>query len=144
MYVDAQLLFSDAQAVTAAAASTNIVDLAATRREVGVGKPLYVVVGCVVAMTDAGSDSTLAVTLESDDAAAFSSATTRQTIGTFPATSAAGTRFVVPLVVDTITERYIRLYYTPANGDLTTGSFDAFITDTPDLFRAYPDGFTIS
>lgn len=144
MILDAQNLFSDAQAVTAAAASTNIIDLGAVRREVGTGQDVYVVVSCDVAMTDASSDSTLAVTVQSDDAAAFGSATDRQTIGTFPAVSAIGTRLIAKLQPEALVERYIRLYYTPANGNLSTGSFTAFLTTDADSFRAYADGITIS
>ena len=54
MYVDAQLLFSDAQAVTAAAASTNSIDLGAVR-DIGTGEELYVVCVCDVAMKDSVS-----------------------------------------------------------------------------------------
>jgi hypothetical protein len=143
MYMDAQLLFSDAQAVTAAAASTNLVDLVATERRIGTGKPLYIVIGVDVAMTDSGSDSTIAVTLESDTTAAFASATNRQTLGTFAATSAIGTTIIAVVAPEILTERFIRLYYTPANGDLTTGSFTAFMTTEIQAFTGYPDGFTI-
>ena len=63
MYVDALLLFSDAQAITAAAASTSYIDFGAVR-DMGTGEDLYVVVTCDVAMTDGSSDSTLAVAIE--------------------------------------------------------------------------------
>lgn len=99
MYVDAELQFSDAQAVTASAASTNIVDLGSPRN-IGVGCELYLVCAVTTAMTDAGSDSTITVILETDDNDSFSSATTAQTIGTFAATSAAGTRLVAKLQPD--------------------------------------------
>lgn len=140
---DDQFMFSSAQAVTASAASEDIVDLLAARN-LGVGRTLYVVVKCVTAMTDASSNSTVAVTVETDTAAAFSSATTAQTIGTFSAVSAAGTKFVVPLAQFTTAERYIRLYYTVANGDLTTGSFTAYLTDAPEQIVHYADGYTIT
>lgn len=142
--IDRQYRFSKAQAVTAAAASTDYVDLVSTKRNLGDGTPLWLVVACVVAMTDAGSDSTLAVTLETDDNTAFSSATTVQTIGTFAALSAAGTRFQQRLQPVTTPEQYIQIRYTPANGNLSTGSFDAFITTDPDRWFAYPSGFKVS
>lgn len=131
MYVDAQLTFSDAQAVTATAASTNYVDTGPLfsgnlGRNLGVGDRLYIVVSCDVAMTDSSSDSTIAVTLQTDDNTSFSSATTLLTIGTFAALSAVGTALVAPLPIGAY-ERYIRLYYTAANGDLTTGSYTASI-----------------
>lgn len=144
MIMDAQNLFSDAQAVTAAAASTNIIDLSAAGSYVGVGKPLYIVINCDVAMTDGSSDSTLAVTLQQDTTAAFGSATDIQTICTFPATSAIGTRYQVAIDPGIISEQFIRLYYTPANGNLTTGSFTAGIVETVDEVNHHADGFTIS
>lgn len=143
MIIDSQLQFSDSQAVTATAASTNLIDFGAIR-DMGVGRNLYVVVLCTVAMTDSGSDSTLACTLETDDNSSFSSATTTQTIGTFSAVSAAGTKIVARLNPLQANERYLRVKYTPANGNLTTGSFSAFIVSDADLYTSYADGLTIS
>lgn len=140
--IDAQLLFSDAQAITASAASTNLVDLRAARR-IAVGRPLFFVAQVTTAFTDAGSDSTVAVTIESDTTSAFSSATTIQTIGTFGALSAVGSRFIVALQDPTTAEQYIRAYYTVANGNLTTGKITAFLTDNPSQWAAYPAGHSI-
>ena len=143
MILDKQLVFSDAQAVTASANSSNILDLSAIR-DVGTGENLYLVVVCVVAMTDGSSNSTVAVTLASDDNESLSTPTTRMTIGTFAALSAAGTRFVARLQPEVLgIERYLGVVYTVANGDLTTGSFDAFICHDVDLSKAYADGVTI-
>ena len=144
MRLDAQALFSDAQAVTAAAASTNYIDLEAAARWIGTGNKLEIHVGCDVAMTDSGSDSTLAVALEQDDNTSFSSATAIQTIGTFGATSAAGTTLSAIIDMDAVTERYIRLYYTPANGNLSTGSFTAAIVIDSDQWTPKADNVTIT
>ena len=65
MIMDAQLLFSDAQAITAAAGSTNTIDLGAVR-DIGTGENLYLVVTVDVAFTDGSSNSTLTVALEGD------------------------------------------------------------------------------
>lgn len=144
MIIDAQATFSSAQAVTAAAASTNYMDLQAIG-DLGMGEPIWLIVACVVAMTDSGSDSTLAVTIETDDNTSFSSATSVATVGTFAATSAAGTRLApYRIAAEAVVERYMRLYYTPANGNLSTGSFDAFLTKDIDKFTAYAKGYTIS
>lgn len=143
MFVDSQLLFSDTQAVTAAAASTNLVDLSAIR-DLGTGEPLFVVVGVDVALTDAGSDSTVTVTVETDDNSGFSSATTSQTLFTIPAVSAAGYQAVARIQPDGANERYIRLKYTPNNGNLSTGSFTAFIAKDIQKYVSYADGITIS
>lgn len=142
MYVDALLLFSDAQAITAAAASTSSIDLSAVR-DVGTGEDLYVVVTCDVAMTDGSSDSTLAVAIEGDSTTTFTPDYTR-TLFTFSALSAAGTVKIAKLSPGDVNLRYLQLMYTPADGNLTTGSFTAFITSQVDKWTAYADAITIS
>lgn len=142
MYVDALLLFSDAQAVTAAAASDSYIDQKAAR-DLGAGKPLYVVIVCDVAMTDDSSNSTLTVSLYGDSSTTFTPDGS-QTLVTIPALTAVGTRFVIPIAPEMTKYRYLELYYTPNNGNLSTGSFTAFITDTPQLNAVYPDNVTIS
>jgi len=52
MYIDAQQLFSDAQAVTADAVGTNVIDLTADR-SIGTGEPM-----CVVFQVDVAADQT--------------------------------------------------------------------------------------
>ncbi len=142
MYVDALLLFSDAQAITATAASTSSIDLSAVR-DAGVGEDLYVVVTCDVAMTDGSSDSTLAVAIEGDSTTTFTPDYTR-TLFTFSALSAAGTVKIAKLSPGDVNLRYLQLMYTPADGNLTTGSFTAFITSQVDKWTAYADAITIS
>jgi hypothetical protein len=143
-YVDAQLMFSDEQAVTAAAASTNYIDLGSVR-DIGTGEDLYVVVQVDVAMADSGSDSTLAVALEGDSSTTFTPDGT-QTLFTFAATSAAGTVKIAKLDPGSapLQYRYIQLKYTPANGDLSAGKFTAFLTNNIDKYVTYADGFKIS
>ena len=143
MYVDAQTLFSDAQAITATAVSTNIIDFGSAR-DIGIGQELYVVVVVDVVFTDVGSDSTVAVTLETDDNEGFASATVVQTIGTFAALTAAGSRLVARLQPDAGWEQYVRANYTVANGNLTTGSLTAFLTVDIQVWTAYPIGYTVS
>jgi hypothetical protein len=142
MYVDALLLFSDAQAITASAESTSYIDLGAAR-DIGVGKPLYVVIIVDVAMTDVSSDSTVTVSLYGDSETTFTPDGS-QTLVVIPALTAAGTKYVIPIAPGLTNYRYLELYYAVANGNLTTGSFTAFITDTPQLDAVYPDGITIS
>jgi hypothetical protein len=144
MYVDSQLEFSDAQAITASAASDNLVDLGATQVDLGVGEPLYLVVNVTTAFTDAGSDSTVLVEIEQDTTAAFSSATAVQTVGTFAALSAVGDKKIARLAPLAITEQFIRLQYTVANGNLTTGALDAQIVTQAQLDDVYPSGYTVS
>ena len=136
---DQNLTFdSNAQQLTTAA-STNIVDLN-TVRNIGAGTPVYVESLVRTAMADSGSDSTMTLTVETDDNTSFSSATTVQTIGTFAATSAAGTKLSVALQVSDLYERYIRVKYTVANGNLTAGKFSTYLTATPESNTQYADG----
>lgn len=142
MYVDALLLFSDAQAITATAASTSHVNFGSVR-DVGAGEDLYVVVSCDVAMTDAGSDSTVAVSIEGDSTTTFTPDFTR-TLFTFSALSAAGTIKYAKLGPGDVNLRYLQLMYTVADGNLTTGSFTAFMTNNIDKYVSYADNITIS
>lgn len=143
MILDAQNLFSDAQAVTAAAASTNSIDLGAARN-IGAGEELYVGVIVDVALTDSGSDSTVAVSLEGDSTTTFTPDAS-QALFTIPALAAAGSKYFAKISPDFASNyRYIQLKYTPAGGDLTTGSFTAFIVKNPDTFKAFADNITIS
>lgn len=110
-YVDAQLLLSDAQALTATAASTNYINLSATERFIGTGDPMALVVTVDVAA--GGTAPTLEVALQSDDNTAFSSATARATSGTLTAAQlVAGAQFVVAIPSGTATEKYLRAFYT--------------------------------
>jgi hypothetical protein len=161
MIIDRELMFSNAQAVTAAAASTDLIDLAPLGlaasaggsptnlgRNLGVGQETYIWVSVDVAMTDTGSDSTITVDLQTDDNSGFASAATVATLLTIPAVQAAGAKFFVrvPIARDTVPyERYIRLNYTPNNGNLTTGSFSAGLIlniDTLAPVGTYVGGYT--
>lgn len=144
MIHDAQMLFSDAQAITATAASTNSIDLSAVR-DIGTGESLYVVVQVDVAFTDSGSDSTLAVALEGDSTTTFTPDGT-VTLFTMPALTAAGALFYARLSPGSapLQYRYIQLKYTPANGNLTTGTVTAFITHDIQNYVSYATSITVS
>lgn len=143
--MDAQLLFSDAQAITSAAASTSYVDLGAAQN-VAVGRPLYVLVTLDVAMTDASSDSELDVILYYDSTTTFTPDAQVRLLR-IPAASAAGSKFVAPLpnFSGSSTEyRYIKLYYDPQDGNLSTGTVTAGIVLDPPQDAVYADNITIS
>jgi hypothetical protein len=143
MYVDALLLFSDAQAVTAAAGSTNTVDLGVVRN-VGVGEELYVVVSVDVAFTDGSSDSTLTVELEGDSTDTITPDDV-QRLFIIPALAAAGAKYIARISPGFAANyRYLRLKYTPNNGNLSTGSLTAFIANGVEAYSSYADAITIS
>lgn len=147
MIIDKLLQFCRSQVITASANSTDIVDLGKTYAdqlvEVGDGTPLYLQVGLEVAMTDAGSDSTVVATLETDDNTSFSSPTVLMTLPTFAALSAAGTKKALALPPYVNFERYLRVVFTVAGGNLTTGTFNAQIVKDLDTYKSYQDAITI-
>jgi hypothetical protein len=143
MILDAALQFDLGVQHLTTEAGTDYIDLG-SNRNLGVGEDLYFYAIVTVAFTDSGSDSTMTLSLETDDNTAFSSATTAQTIGTFAALAAIGTRLVAKLQPDVIVERYLRLKYTVANGNLTTGKFTAGLCHDIQAFTAYAKGYTIS
>lgn len=146
MFVDKQTLFSDAQAITAAAASTNYIDLGpGALRDIGTGEDLYVFVSVDVAFTDGSSDSTLTVALEGDSTTTITPDGS-ETLFTIPALAAAGAVYYAKLAPGGAAQqfRYVQLKYTPNNGNLTTGTVTAGVVKDIQKFRAYPSGTSIS
>ena len=160
MYVDSQIEFSDAQAVTATAISSNVYDLFSmglgggatdvtpnTRLDIGQGTDnLYLVVNTAVTATDTGNDATLTITLESaDDAGLTTNAQVHYSSGAiaFASFATAGTNLVAIRLPSALFRRYLGVRYTVANGPLTAGAFDAFVTPTLQQNRIYKSGFTV-
>jgi hypothetical protein len=142
MLIDQYELFSSAQAITAEAASTNLIDLKAARNMGTGARPLYIVAQVTTAFTDGSSNSELDVKVEADDDVAFGSIDTTTTIGQFAALSAVGTQVIAMLPPAAANYRYVRLKYTPIDGDLSAGAVTAFITADPQLWAAYAKGYT--
>lgn len=135
MIFDSTALFSDAQAVTATAASTNLIDLkangtvygaaAALSRDLGKGNDVPILVQVVETFATLTS---LTVTVETDDNASFSSAKTAWTSPAIPAaTLVAGYKFPINCLPFGTDERYVRLKYTVAGTDATAGKITAGI-----------------
>ena len=94
-------------------------------------------------MTDAGSDSSVTVTMQTDTDVAFGSPATLGTLCAIPALSQAGAKFFAQMPVGssaTPYERYIRLLYTPVGGNLSTGSFTAAMLQDVDLATIHVTG----
>jgi len=139
MYMDKQLEFSDGQAITATADSTNVIDLG-VGRNLGVGERLYLMLDVTEAFTDSSSDSTVTVTLTTDDNESLSSDTVIATFPVFAALSAVGVHYY-NLPIDVTYERYLGLVYTVANGSLTTGKFKASIVKDIQKYTAHASGY---
>ena len=124
MILDKQGMFSDDQAVTASAASENLIDLGVAR-DIGKGKPIPIL--CQVTTAFATLTS-LAVKIEVDDNSSFSSAkTVFETESIAVASLVAGYKFLMDYVPRGTDERYMRLYFTVTGSDATAGNITAGI-----------------
>lgn len=136
MIIDKQNSLSEEQAVTAAAASTNYIDLGAAR-DLGLSQ-MDMAITVTEAVTAAGA-ATVTFQLQCDDNSSFSSAkTVIQTDAIPKATMVAGYQFFLNIPVG-LDERYVRLYYNVATGPLTAGKFSAAIVHGIQKNKAYPD-----
>ncbi|HEY0836499.1 MAG TPA: hypothetical protein VGE72_21500 [Azospirillum sp.] len=138
MIIDKRLELSDAQAVTADARSTNVIDLG-TVRQIGAGTPLWLVFSVDVAADATTGDETYTFQLHTDDNASFSSATTLESRTIAAATLVAGYQFSMA-IPNTGMERYLSAYY-DVGGTTPTITVSCWLTDQePRSWRAYADG----
>jgi hypothetical protein len=158
MYLDAQLQFSDSQAVTASAVGTNVIDLSLDR-SIGNGEPMGVLFTVEVAadQTTGDEDYTFDVEYASDAA----QTTARQLVGrriyesgtpAAPAQDAdllvAGYRFVIPVPPTSLadSERYLGIRYVTA-GTTPTITVSAHLAPLSMIeveYNTYADGYDIT
>ncbi|MFA5965291.1 MAG: Bbp16 family capsid cement protein [Sphingomonas sp.] len=136
MIFDSTSLFSSAQAITASAASSNVIDLgqpgtvfgaaAPLARDIGRGEEVPIGLRVVESFNNLTS---LTVTVETDDNAGFTSPTAVFTSIAYPlADLASGARHLLPDEIPVgVNERYVRLKYTVAGTAPTTGRITAGI-----------------
>ena len=135
--IDSLLRFSDGQSVTAAAESTDTVDLGSADVDLGTGENLYFE---VVATSVSGTNPSATVKLQSHTAAT----------GTFvdvdgievTITSAGKHTFRLP--VGTVDDRYLRVNYSSVTGTTPVFTIDAYITKDIDQYTAYRSGYTVN
>ncbi len=142
MLMDALLLFSNAQAITANAASTSHIDLSQAR-SIGTGMNLYVVTVITTALADSGSNSTVTVDLQYDSTTTFTPDQS-QTLYSLGAVAAAGTIYAARIAPEVTNYRYVQLYYTMVNGDLSSGNVTSFITTGIHKYTNYADALVIT
>lgn len=131
----AQQIFSEDQAITATAASTNILDLGvpatpilaggALVRDIGKGMPLHILVQVTA---DFNTLTSLTVDLEVDDNTGFSSSKIINTQSILLADLVAGKQTFMQFVPNGADERYIRMNYTVVGTPPTLGTITAGIT----------------
>lgn len=126
MIIDRLNQFSDAQAVTVSAASTNVVDLGAAGKVEA--KPFYLHIKVPTTVTADGA-ATVTFALQTDDNESFSSATALWTSAAIGKASLVAGYEVIRLALNGLAlKQYLRVYYTVATGPLTAGAFDAFLS----------------
>lgn len=144
MIIDSQLLFSDAQAFSADAASTNYLDLGVARNLFD-GEPMAVVIQVDVAADHTTGDETYAFKIQCDDNTSFSSATDLVSATILYSDLTAGAIVVLPIPIGVSVERYLRVYF---DGGGTTPTVTATIFLQPlsmvQKNKVYADNITIS
>jgi len=136
MIFSAQQLFSDDQAITASADSTNVIDLgvagtpydaaAALNQDVGKGNPIPILVQVTTAMTAVGA-ATLVINISTGATTALG--TTIASVGPIAkADLVAGYQAAIQVLPNKITERYLGIEYVVATGPMTAGNITAGIT----------------
>ncbi|MHB2283788.1 Bbp16 family capsid cement protein [Klebsiella pneumoniae] len=123
MLLDQQALFSAAQAITATAASTNVIDTG-SNKDVGKYGDIPLVIQVVEGFNNLTS---LTVTVQTDDNSAFSSAADVLSMTIPLASLVLGYKSPV-ITLPMKMERYIRLNYTVTGTAPTTGKVTAGIT----------------
>jgi len=130
MIIDYNLQVSDAQALTADAASTNVIDLLSDR-DIGVGEELKIVTTLDVDM--GGTSPTLAIQVQSSsDNSTFTTVQTSRTVSA----GSAGDSVVMGL--PDINDRYIRLYY-DLGGTSPTATVTSSIVKDAQQWQSYPN-----
>lgn len=149
MILDKQLQFSDAQAVTSDAASTNYIDLGPLAtgqdgRDIGAGETLRLVI-----ITDTAAQSTTTSTVTfSLQADIYSDFTTAVAIWTSAAidkaTLVAGYKVADVAVPKANNMKYLRVYYDITGAVLTTGAFTSMIVLDSQDNHAYAAGHSFA
>lgn len=135
MIIDKFLQVSDDQAVTASAASTDVIDFGQTNPNSGMSDRLHVVINVGETATAAGAATVTFSVEESTNNSDWTTAVSTAAIG--KAALVAGAQIVLPMPVQH--GRYVRVYYTVATGPLTAGKFSAQVVAGIQANRAYPD-----
>lgn len=128
MLIDRKLVFCDAQAITASAASTNpdsvaYLDFGVADPNMGDGTPLMVRFICEESFTKL---TNLTFALQHDSDSAFGTA---EVLAQFTRTLAQLTKgaYIQPLAIPEQHERYLRIYFTVSGTTPDAGKITAFI-----------------
>lgn len=142
MYLDKEIVFDDAAALTVTRNSTNVKDLGRAGQDIGNGENLWLRISVTTAFT-AGGAATLQIALVTDDNAALTSPTILQDqVAVIPvAALVVGYSLNIRIQPTDVMERYLGLVYTVATGPMTAGNLTAGIVKDVQNSKAYPNNF---
>lgn len=144
MFLDNQLLLSDAQAFSASGASTNVIDIGSAVRNLPVGEPLALVITVDTAADITTGDETYTFAARTSAAAALTSPTDIASKTIAAASLTAGSVHVIPLGTP-MALRYLGMYATLGG---TTPSVTVTASIVPlnmvQQYQSYAKGYTIS
>lgn len=135
MFIDKALQVSNEQAVTASAASTDVIDFGQANPNIGMDDRSKMVITVDESATASGAATVTFSVQDSADNSSFADVAVTAAIG--KATLVAGYQHVIPM--PTKLRRYVRVYYTVATGPLTAGKFSAQVVAGIQQNVAYPD-----
>lgn len=121
MIIDKSLQVSSAQAVTASAASTDVIDFVQANPDLGMDSHSSMVFTVSEAAAAAGDATVTFSVQDSADNSTFADVAVTAAIG--KASLPVGAQVVIPMPVKL--RRYCRAYYTIGTGPLTAGKFSA-------------------
>lgn len=143
MILDKLLMLSEAQAVTATAASTDVIDLGpikGNRRDIGVGEPLEFWANVNTTATAAGAAT---VNIQLQTSADNSTWVTLFDSGALALASLTAGKRVLSTKVPAGVLKYLRANYVVGTGPLTAGAFTAGINLDVDANTFYASGITV-
>lgn len=135
MFIDKLLQVSNAQAVTATAASTDVIDFGQANPNVGLDDRSNMVITVDTAATAAGAATVTFSVQDSADNSTFADVAVSAAIGM--GDLVAGYQHIIPM--PTKLRRYCRVNYTVATGPLTAGAFSAQVVTGVQQNVSYPD-----
>lgn len=140
MIIDKLLQVSNEQAVTASAASTDVIDYGQANPDSGLNDNVTLSITVDEAATASGSATVTFSLQDSADNSSFTDVYATAAIGKADLT--AGKQILIPLPYKH--RRYVRVYYTVATGPLTAGKFSAQVVTGIQQNTAKPDSAKIA
>ena len=135
MFIDKLLQVSTNQAVTASAASSDVIDFGQANPNVGLDDRSNMVITVSESAAAAGAATVTFSVQDSADNFSFADVAVTAAIG--KAALTAGRQIVIPMPVTL--RRYCRVFYTVGTGPLTAGKFSAQVVTGIQQNTHYPD-----